>query len=46
MCSKHPTPSRMKLHGNAPLGPKGRAIMVKKVLEDGLTLMEAAEPPE
>ena len=33
----------MKLHGNAPLGPKGRAIMVKRVLEEGLTLTEAAE---
>ncbi len=32
----------MKLHGNAPLGPKGRAIMVRRVLEDGLTLAEAA----
>ncbi len=32
----------MKLHGNAPLGPKGRAIMVKRVLEEGLTLAEAA----
>ncbi|HZJ29140.1 MAG TPA: IS481 family transposase [Solirubrobacterales bacterium] len=33
----------MKLHGNAPLGPKGRATMVKRVLEEGLTLAEAAE---
>jgi transposase len=33
----------MKLHANAPLGPKGRAIMVRRVLEDGLTLTEAAE---
>jgi transposase InsO family protein/transposase len=33
----------MKLHANAPLGPKGRAAMVKRVLEDGLTLTEAAE---
>ena len=33
----------MKLHANAPLGPKGRAIMVKRVLEDGLALTEAAE---
>ena len=32
----------MKLHANAPLGPKGRAIMVNRVLEDGLTLAEAA----
>ncbi len=33
----------MKLHANAPLGPKGRAIMVKRVLEEGLSLTEAAE---
>ncbi|MET0306010.1 MAG: IS481 family transposase [Solirubrobacterales bacterium] len=33
----------MKLHANAPLGPKGRAIMVKRVLEDGVALTEAAE---
>ena len=33
----------MKLHANAPLGPKGRAIMVKRVLEDGIALTEAAE---
>jgi transposase len=33
----------MKLHANAPLGPKGRAIMVRRVIEDGLTLAEAAE---
>ena len=33
----------MKLHANAPLGPKGRAIMVRRVLEEGLTLTEAAE---
>jgi len=33
----------MKLHANAPLGPKGRAIMVKRVVEDGRTLAEAAE---
>ncbi len=32
----------MKLHGNAPLGPKGRATMVSRVLEEGLTLTEAA----
>jgi hypothetical protein len=25
----------MKLHANAPLGPKGRAIMVRRVLEEG-----------
>ena len=33
----------MKLHANAPLGPKGRAIMVKRVLEDGIALTQAAE---
>src|SRR6478752_534543 len=33
----------MKLHANAPLGPKGRAIMVKRVLDDGIALTEAAE---
>jgi transposase InsO family protein len=33
----------MKLHANAPLGPKGRATMVKRVLEDGIALTEAAE---
>jgi len=33
----------MKLHGNAPLGPKGRRRMVLLVTEEGLTLTEAAE---
>ncbi len=33
----------MKLHANAPLGPKGRAIMVKRVLEERVALTEAAE---
>ena len=33
----------MKLHANAPLGPKGRAIMVRRITDDGLTLAEAAE---
>lgn len=33
----------MKLHANAPLGPKGRAVMVRRIVEEGLTLMEAAE---
>lgn len=33
----------MKLHANAPLGPKGRATMVRRVLEEGLALTEAAE---
>jgi transposase InsO family protein len=32
----------MKLHANAPLGPKGRAVMVRRVVEDALTLTEAA----
>jgi hypothetical protein len=26
----------MKPHANAPLGPKGRAVMARRVLEDGL----------
>ncbi len=33
----------MKLHANAPLGPKGRAVMVRRVVEEGRSLMEAAE---
>lgn len=33
----------MEIHANAPLGPKGRAIMVKRVLEEGIALTEAAE---
>jgi len=33
----------MKLHANAPLGPKGRATMVGRVLEEGVALTEAAE---
>jgi transposase InsO family protein len=33
----------MKLHANAPLGPKGRATMVGRVLDQGLALTEAAE---
>ena len=33
----------MKLHANAPLGPKGRAIMVRRVVEGGVPLTEAAE---
>ena len=33
----------MKLHANAPLGPKGRAIMVRRVLKEGIALTEAAE---
>ncbi len=33
----------MKLHANAPLGPKGRAVMVGRVVEEGRSLTEAAE---
>lgn len=33
----------MKVHGNAPLTPKGRAVMVRRVVEQGVPLMEAAE---
>jgi transposase InsO family protein len=33
----------MKLHGNAPLGPKGRRRLALRVLEDGIALTEAAE---
>ncbi len=33
----------MKLHANAPLGPKGRAAMVARVVERGWSLAEAAE---
>jgi transposase InsO family protein len=33
----------MKLHANAPLGPKGRAIMVRRVIEEKVALTEAAE---
>jgi len=33
----------MKLHANAPLGPKGRGTMVRRVLEEGVALTEAAE---
>ena len=32
----------MKLHANAPLGPKGRSIMVGRVLEQGWSVSEAA----
>lgn len=32
----------MKIHANAPLGPKGRGIMVRRVTEEGWSLMEAA----
>jgi len=33
----------MKLHANAPLGPKGRERMVLRVLEQGWSVAEAAE---
>jgi transposase InsO family protein len=33
----------MKLHANAPLGPKGRALMVRRVVEQEWSLTEAAE---
>jgi transposase InsO family protein len=33
----------MKVHANAPLGPKGRQTMVGRVLEHGWSLAEAAE---
>src|SRR4051794_29353025 len=32
----------MKVHANAPLGPKGRATMVMRVLEQGWSLAAAA----
>jgi transposase InsO family protein len=32
----------MKLHGNAPFGPKGRATMVRRVTEEKWSLTEAA----
>jgi transposase len=33
----------MMIHANAPLGPKGRLVMVLRVLEQGWSLAEAAE---
>jgi transposase len=33
----------MKLHANAPFGPKGRLTMVSRVIEQGWSLAEAAE---
>jgi transposase InsO family protein len=33
----------MKVHANAPLGPKGRLTMVSRVVEEGWSLTEAAE---
>jgi transposase-like protein len=32
----------MKLHANAPLGPKGRSVMVSRVLQQGWSVTEAA----
>jgi hypothetical protein len=31
----------MKIHANAPLGPKGRATMVRRILEEGIALTES-----
>jgi transposase InsO family protein len=33
----------MKIHANAPLGPKGRALMLARVVDEGWTLKQAAE---
>ncbi len=33
----------MKLHANAALGPKGRAVMVRHVVKEGWPLVEAAQ---
>ena len=33
----------MKLHANAPFGPKGRLTMVRRVVDDRWSLTEAAE---
>jgi transposase len=33
----------MKIHANAPFGPKGRLTMVRRVVEQGWSLTEAAE---
>jgi len=33
----------MKLHANAPFGPKGRLTMVRRVIEEDWSLTEAAE---
>jgi len=33
----------MEVHANAPLGPKGRGIMVRRVVDRGWSLTEAAE---
>ncbi|HEU4975861.1 MAG TPA: leucine zipper domain-containing protein, partial [Baekduia sp.] len=36
----------MKVHANAPLGPKGRLTMVCRVVEQGWSLTEAAAAAE
>src|SRR5579875_2883911 len=43
--TRHSTPrrSRMKIHANAPLGPKGRALMVRRVVAEGWTIKQAAK---
>ena len=33
----------MKLHANAKLGPKGRLVMCRRVVEEGWSLTKAAE---
>ena len=33
----------MRIHANAKLGPKGRAVMVKRIVEEGWSLAAAAE---
>ena len=33
----------MKMHANAPLGPKGRALMVARVVDEGSTIKQGAE---
>src|SRR3954452_21847711 len=33
----------MKLHANAALGPKGRLVLVRRVVEEGWSLAAAAE---
>ena len=30
----------MKIHANAPLGPKGRALMVARVVDEGWTIKQ------
>lgn len=35
----------MTIHANAPLGPKGRATMVRRVLEEGIAFTEASRSP-